>query len=395
MRHFFVEGAWAQGLLACALALPMLAGCDNTVDWDGPGVDPPGTDEPGHVKRPIDETPTPASMAIPDSVARYRGEAVVTTVTPRGTRYNGYTFDVESGPRCIGGGEYSVTTRDGSANKLHIFMQGGGACWSEVCLRTDGANVGMPDEIMQIISPKPTLNPMAEWNTLYLPYCDGSLFIGDIDYDDDEDGTVDRFHRGIQNLSAAVDVAVERWGEPDEIVLSGLSAGGYGTVFATLLIRKVFPNVPIRVFNDSGVGINRGERDPDFLHRLVEEWNGGPMIPESCDGCLDGGHLASFVQWVLGNDENLRFSAFSYDRDSTIAGTFMGVGGEFFEEELSRILPELEASFPDQYRYAVLAGDGHTTLGFINVTEINGVRLSTWIQAMLDNSPEWTSMRQR
>ena len=31
-------------------------------------------------------------------------------------------------------------------------------------------------------------------------------FSGDVDYDDDNDGTIDRYQRGLRNLSAALDV---------------------------------------------------------------------------------------------------------------------------------------------------------------------------------------------
>src|SRR5690606_27336640 len=100
-------------------------------------------------------------------------------------------------------------------------------------------------------------NPLADYSTVYVPYCDGGLHASDADVGTDGDGITDRYHRGLHNLSASLDVAVNTFPTPRRIVLTGVSGGGYGTIFALPLVRQLYPGVPIDVVNDSGIGITR------------------------------------------------------------------------------------------------------------------------------------------
>ena len=59
-----------------------------------------------------------------------------------------------------------------------IFLQGGGACWADFCSAFEETNSLPPAEIL---NPSLQGNPVADWDVVYLPYCDGSLFAGDVD----------------------------------------------------------------------------------------------------------------------------------------------------------------------------------------------------------------------
>ena len=361
-------------VLVCALAVG-LAACDDTVPFDD---------------TPPPREPSPAADLLPDSLLDYIGQARTTEVRQFTSQFQ-YFYDEDSGPMCIGGKQYVISGRSNpESNDVFIFLQGGGACWSEVCIRTDSAPPGIPS-VMPLLNTNEELSPFGGWNLLYMPYCDGSLFAGDADYDDDEDGELDRQHRGVHNLSAAFDIVLERWPNPDRIAISGLSAGGFGTVMATAMARKLFPSTPIYVFNDSGVGVAKGDVDPDFVGRLINEWNASRFIPPSCTDCLETGHLTAFLRWQLQNDPLLRVGAFSYYQDAVIGSTFLRLGGETFQRLLIEELPPLAEEFPDQYNYVLMNGSGHTTFGITSAIRFNDIDLTRWIHQMLDHDPEWTS----
>jgi hypothetical protein len=82
------------------------------------------------------------------------------------------------GPLCLRGGGYTVDTREGSSDELMIFLQGGGACWEDFCSAFEETNFLPPSGIL---NPDLAGNPVADWDVVYLPYCDGSLFAGDVD----------------------------------------------------------------------------------------------------------------------------------------------------------------------------------------------------------------------
>ena len=105
-------------------------------------------------------------------------------------------------------------------------------------------------------------NPIADWDVLYLPYCDGSLFAGDVDRVLPtsvlvEDGPIESmgYQRGLQNLTAALDVGLAEFPNPSRILLTGVSGGAFGTIAALPLVRFYYPETEILVFNDSGVGV--------------------------------------------------------------------------------------------------------------------------------------------
>ena len=100
-----------------------------------------------------------------------------------------------------------------------------------------------------------------------MPYCDGSVFIGDNDVVDEAFATdlaaretpviaePIRYHRGLRNVSAGMDVAKAVFPRPKQITVAGTSAGGVGaTSFGSLLVRFAYGNKPkkLTVFNDAG-----------------------------------------------------------------------------------------------------------------------------------------------
>src|SRR5512139_565749 len=237
------------------LAAWLLPGCG---DDDGLAVFQPYVPEAG----------TPEAIAYDRQITRYLGTAPPVETAEPAPGVTTYTFDTEDGPMCLRGDPFRASVRPGESRDLLIFLQGGGACWSEFCLAVTKAPYGVPSsDLLDPLSPD---NPLTDWDVVYLPYCDGSLFSGDSELDDDMDGTLDRFHHGLQNLSAALTMGYAHFPSPNRIVLAGSSGGGYGTILASYLVRYVYPDVPIYVFNDSGEGLGK-DGDPTFLDTLITE----------------------------------------------------------------------------------------------------------------------------
>ena len=322
-----------------------------------------------------------------------------------------YVFDPADGPMCLRGDPFQFAVRDQGSNDLLIFLQGGGACWTDFCFTIETAPAGMP--LLDVLDTDSECNPFADWNMVYLPYCDGSMFAGDVVIDEDDDGTADRFQTGLKNLSAAIDVAVDLYPAPDRITLGGSSGGGFGTIIATVLVRARFPGVPLFVVNDSGVGIVNAA-DPSFLGGLLDEFNIRRFLPASCVDCVDNGHLTRLVEWELQQDPDLKIAAFSYQQDLIIADLFLDIGGEEFQAALLAETDHLNGLFPDRYVQFLPVGTSHTgllgnvegflgelpgdgpdianivTLGGLESTVVDGITLGEWLERMLTNAPPWT-----
>ncbi len=321
-----------------------------------------------------------------------------------------FEFDTADGPICLRGAPYRVATRRGLDDNLVIYLQGGGACSSQICQVTNTSTeslleTGVP--AAGILSPTLAVNPLRDWNVAYAPYCDGSLMSGDVEADDDGDGEIDRWQKGLRNLSAALDVAVREFPDPQRIVLTGISAGGFATMTALPLVRFHYREAEIMVVNDAGVGIASGA--PGSLEALVEEWGSASALPATCAECFADQHLMPVIGWQLERDANLRVGIISSHQDLVIAGTFVMIPGEQFEAALIEQSERLRQRHPDRFKRFIYAGSRHTVLaieaatdlsqairftdidpafldmilGRFDVTAIDGVTVAEWVTSMV------------
>jgi len=333
-------------------------------------------------------------------------------------------------PGCLHGDPYRMATRvsDDPTGKdnLVVFLQGGGACWSDFCLAFDKAPAGVP--ALDLFDTTNAKNPVATWNLAYLPYCDASFFLGDARHDDDNDGTLDRDHRGLRNLSAALTVIKKQFPSPKRILLAGSSGGGYGLIMGMPLARMVWPNADILVMNDSGVGVAK-PGDQWFVSQLLKEFGADVFIPKSCQDCTTNGHLTQVIAWTLRKDPTIRMAAFSTTRDFVIGSLFMQLESEVFEAALRSETKTLQDEFPGRYAAFLSDGQSHTVLlgdiaGFMakddeeeaepppgdkkpagldlsalaaflgewDVVNVDGVTFLDWFGAFINDTPAWSPL---
>ena len=326
-------------------------------------------------------------------ITRYLGvySPMLTEADPDGQTTR-YYFGAGDGPLCLEGGEYAMATRGTDSEDLMIFLEGGGACWSDLCAATTTASPNIPPA--GINDSTRSDNPVADWNRVYVPYCDGSLHAGDRDVDDDGDGTIDRYHRGLKNLSAALDVAVQSYPSPGRIVLAGNSGGALGTVFALPLVRNLYPGVPIDVINDSGVGVGK-PGDPGFLMQLMEEWGQEAFIPASCDNCIgEDGHLTDYLIWSVDQDPQVKLALMSYTQDTVFANAFLAIGGPAFEAALLEELQQQEDANPDRVRSFITIGTSHTFVQLEPDKAVDGTSVLQWIDTMLNDQDDWRTLNE-
>lgn len=358
---------------------------------------------------------TAAAIAWDQGLTRYLGTARPADIVV-GESSTTYSFDPADGPMCMRGAPFTVSVRDeASSEDLLVFLQGGGACWSAFCLAVTSAPRGIPAG--DLLRPGPE-NPLSGWDVLYVPYCDGSLFAGDRDVDEDGDDAPDRFHRGLANLSAALTMGYQHFRAPRRVVLAGSSGGGFGTILAAFLVRYVYPDVPLLVLNDAGVGVARSD-DPSFVATIIDDFGARDFVPDDCAGCTEDGHVTDLVDYLLDRDPNVRVAAISSHYDYVISEVFLMTPAADFQASLATETDALHAEHPDAYRRFLYAGAAHTALlgdvtGIIGrdiasvelpddtsvlsglelesiaTATVDGVVLRDWIAAMLAGGPEWT-----
>ena len=347
-------------------------------------------------------------------VDKYLGQFTPASSTDVGDGWTKHTFDVAggNGPICIAGTDFSVFTRPGNPSRLLIFEQGGGACWQ------DFYNCNLAAEAQEPPAPRVGIwdfdskdNPFRDYSIVYMPYCDGSVFAGDnVVFDlawqafvegllglPPGTGPAFRFHRGLRNQSAGMDLAKAMFPHASRITVAGSSAGGVGAAgFAPFLARLLYGNqVKLTVLNDAGpVAVNLAAAG-DVAARAAD-WQFGQFYPASCGACSDTGQGTAIIDWRLDNDSTIR-EAF-YETDSDLTNRFfmdLVLDPVTFRDIVVTEHGLLHAAYPDRYKQFIVGGDtSHTALQtpLFYSQDANGVLLNEWTDDFLVPRPFWVDI---
>jgi hypothetical protein len=95
-------------------------------------------------------------------------------------------------------------------------------------------------------------NPFKDWNVVYIPYCTGDLHIGNADneYIDSKGNMKFVRHAGRNNILNALDWVEINIKRAKQVFISGESAGGFGSIFWTPYIIKLFPGAKFYQISD-------------------------------------------------------------------------------------------------------------------------------------------------
>lgn len=360
-------------LLAFAL---LLSGCPIGVDCSGM------TSDSGSTSGATGSSPY--QEIYDQGLTKYVGTSVVTPTSSQNSLAFPHVYvhkfgNPGRGPLCMRGADYFVETRDGPSDDLMIFLEGGGVCLDEICAATVSPMLSLRTitlgdlvGIGGILDHTDANNPAADYDVVHAPYCDGSIFLGDVDRPLDDgkplNGANDMaYQRGLLNLTATMEVAKRQYPNPRRVILGGTSGGGYGVLLGVALARYYYPNKEIVVIADSGAPVLTSE-DPSFIRSILEQLNGLHLIPASCPDCISNGHATGAVEWAMDRDTNVRFAYLGHARDHVIGEYFMGSTAEQFEASVVRETGRLVTRFPGRGARFIVPGDRHMlTLDIANV----------------------------
>jgi hypothetical protein len=232
-------------------------------------------------------------------------------------------------------------------------------------------------------------NPVADWNIVYVPYCDGSVFGGDNDFmsTSASDMSLHKYH-GVRNFSAALDVAVGHFPHPKKILLAGSSAGGWGTIFQRALVRSQYPDAELSVFDDAGIGFSV---NMDFV---ANEWGSAKRSrPPSCMQCQTDPNLSPYVKYLLEHDPSTVVGDFSAWEDAVIMQFTFTTDPMVFRQKLQDATDIPAKAYPDRYKRFFINGSMHTSLlTAFHTTQVQGVSVSQWLGRMIDRDPDWKEL---
>lgn len=177
-------------------------------------------------------------------------------------------------PQCVraDGESLHAGLRIGRENKLMIVFQGGGVSWNEH-MAARGYGVTIPDDgdekfygvdgnltadlvMGHGLASKDKDCYFRDWSVLSIAYCTGDFHCGtgDFPYTAKDGSRKILHHHGYTNYRAALETAMKYIGSfPEQIMVTGFSAGGFGTALLTDDVMRTFPNCrDVLCYVDSG-----------------------------------------------------------------------------------------------------------------------------------------------
>lgn len=320
---------------------------------------------------------------------RYIGAQPVRERTIGSSGWTQYDYD-RADCRCSDGGPFHILGRPGTqAEYTLLWLSGGGACWPGHDTCTTHADLAQSLDFA--LSTQLPANPFRDWNMVSVPYCDGSLHMGDSEADYDGDGTVDHYHWGLRNTSAAVTLIKGQFPDSTKILVAGCGAGGYGTILAPAVVRLQFPKAQIYVWNESGPGLFNPD-SPETRQEMLDTWNLEPYLPPECPHCRD--QFLSVYGWLLARDPNLKVGLYSSYEDAVLSSDLLGMAPREFQGLLVTTTDRLWQEFPARFKRFLVAGDAHCVDDYFY--QVDGITLRDWLEAMVsdDDDLRWRDVRE-
>lgn len=175
-----------------------------------------------------------------------------------------------------------------ASDKLMIFMQGGGACFDAITCAGNPTNAsGQKAELVQgLFARSNDENPVKDWNWVFVPYCTGDVHLGTKD-----DGMVagvagTQHFVGRLNLEKYLHRVVPTFPAISQVLLTGVSAGGFGAAANMEFVQWAFGDVPVTAIDDSGPPMSTTYLPECLQQKWSETWGFADSILKDCgDDC--------------------------------------------------------------------------------------------------------------
>ena len=301
---------------------------------------------------------------------------------------------------CSDGSPTGIGINPGTGPDLVFFLDGGGACSSGVtCFVLKTATLGpfgaAEFQARTASAPGSILdrglagNPFADATLVFVPYCTGDVHGGDrvVTYQDGPGGTV--HHTGHTNVLAYLKRVAATYPSPRRLVVSGASAGGFGTMLNYGSVRGYYPMAEGFLIDDSGPPLK--SNGGPLIQAGFVSWGITDALDPLCGPGVCEADLSQGLSALLRNHPGDRFALLSWSVDPTISAFYFITPSEFATELLNLTTTVIE---PASNAAAFIAvGASHTMLGNPGAVSQNGVSLVTWLGEQVNGSAAWRTVK--
>lgn len=300
---------------------------------------------------------------------------------------------------CGDGSEYHFFVRPGDPERILFYLHGGGVCWSAGTCADGPTGTGVhsiipafhPDRQWGILDSAHPQNALSEFSVVMLPYCTSDLHLGNrdatyhLDQQVGEGSSLTIRHRGMQNASASLEWVFENFENPQQVVVTGSSAGAMAVPFYAAQVARRYRQARV-----VGIGDDAGAFRSDSAKDVLEENWGWPEALERHPGWEEYGGAAPGTELLYKtaargpNNLELYQVNHAHDRDQA---WFLGLAGA----DVRAVHPIVKETMRDIrnvapfFRSFTLGGTDHTVLNrpSFYFSTSDGHRLSDWMAAIV------------
>ncbi len=233
-------------------------------------------------------------------------------------------------------------------------------------------------------------NPFAEYWHVVVPYCTGDIHWGNATVEYEGDSPVTIHHRGAVNTRSVLDWVYEQFEAPDRMLVTGCSAGSYGSALWSTHVMHHYPDTQVLQFGDSGAGVITDS----FFRESFPSWNALEAFPSwipSLDPAMVDPlelQLDEFYIRAANAYPTQRMSQYNTYIDENQTFFFVAMGGSGAEEWSSRMrasVAAIEEGAENFYSF-MPSGEQHCILGADNfyTVDAGGVLLTDWLAELED-----------
>jgi hypothetical protein len=325
--------------------------------------------------------------------------------------------------------------RDGSATgigvnvnpdskNLMIYLEGGGACFNALtcggnpssfseagfnaCVGSGGGTCAAPSIAgggAGIFNRNDTSNPVADWSFVYVPFCTGDVHAGN-----KRDATVagvpgKQQFVGYVNMTRYLARLVPTFPGLSKVLLTGVSAGGFGAAANYPQTARAFAPVPVYDLDDSGPPMGDPYVPKCLQKAWAELWGFDKTILADCgsdcpdptnytiDATIHGAKMYPHVPFGLVEDTDDMVITFFYGfgaNNCAASAIPSALSGATFTAGLLDSRMKL-AAYPNVGGF-IFQGTDHTTLGGSNFDartagggDAATVKLTDWVSTLVNS----------
>ncbi len=325
---------------------------------------------------------------------------------------NTWTWVPFPGAHCRDGSSTGIGVNLNSASdKVVIYLEGGGACFNQIICASNPSKFGESDfnarksSLAGIFDRSQAGNPLKDWNYVYVPYCTGDVHAGDNPNGSVPNVATKQEFVGYANMTRYLSRLVPTFPTASQVLLTGSSAGGFGSAANYLQTQRAFGSIPVDLLDDSGPPMPNPTIPGCLQDELRKMWNLDATVLKDCgSGCPDKSNfLEEMVQYAAKKYPARQLSVISSVADSTIRGflsfgqnncTYGAVSPQLYQQGLTDLRSQVKAdSNFGTYYIGTCSGatpcSHHTWIGdnaHFYGTTVGGTALTDFVSALVSGS---------